>query len=294
MHGPTNPHLRSTDLLLLDDVFQMSSGYVLDFSDRTFAMFFVEELNIDIDDPIYAASGRSKAKRLRGFLQTVDKSLVVRALEALWERREALRQRARKPEDVENAQGRLLNLINRLSGQPGARPAAHCPPPASDRPKFVALKSELLALAQFAPHARGHAFEAFLKRLFDAFGLAAREPFTLRGEQIDGSFQLESETYLIEAKWHAQRIGVAELHTFQGKLEQKAAWSRGLFVSDSGFTDEGLAAFGRGKRIICMDGLDLYECLERELPLNHLLSAKVRRAAETGLPFARVRDLFLK
>lgn len=144
-----------------------------------------------------------------------------------------------------------------------------------------------------APHARCYAFEGFLKGLFDTFGLAAQEPFRLRGEQIDGSFQLASEIYLLEAKWHGQPIGVAELHTFHGKIEQKAAWTRGLFVSNSGFTEDGLTAFGRGKRVICMDGLDLYEMLDREIPLNQVLERKVRRAAETGAPFIRVRDLFL-
>ncbi len=131
-----------------------------------------------------------------------------------------------------------------------------------------------------------------MKDLFDAYGLAAQEPFRLRGEQIDGSFQFGSETYLVEAKWLGQPIGVAELHTFHGKIEQKAAWTRGLFVSNSGFTDEGLHAFGRGKRVICMDGFDLYETLDREIPLNHVLERKLRRAAETGSPFIRVRDLF--
>ncbi len=97
---------------------------------------------------------------------------------------------------------------------------------------------------------------------------------------------------MLEAKWHGQPIGVAELHTFHGKIEQKAAWARGLFVSNSGFTEQGLAAFGRGKRIICMDGLDLYEMLERELLLTHVLERKVRRAAETGSAFVRVRDIF--
>jgi len=147
-------------------------------------------------------------------------------------------------------------------------------------------------LSSLAAQARGYAFEKFLKDLFDAHGLAAQEPFRLRGEQIDGSFQFGSETYLLEAKWHGQLIGVAELHTFHGKIEQKAAWTRGLFVSNSGFTEEGLHAFGRGKRVICMDGFDLYETLEREIPLNRVLEGKVRRAAETGSPFVRVRDLF--
>jgi restriction endonuclease Mrr len=147
-------------------------------------------------------------------------------------------------------------------------------------------------LASLAPQARGYEFEKLLRDIFDAYGLAAQEPFRLKGEQIDGSFQFGSETYLVEAKWHGQPIGVAELHTFHGKIEQKAAWTRGLFVSNSGFTEVGLQAFGRGKRVICMDGLDLYEMLEREIPLNRVLERKVRRAAETGSPFIRIRDLF--
>jgi hypothetical protein len=32
--------------------------------------------------------------------------------------------------------------------------------------------------------------------------------------------------------------------------------------------------------------------LDREIPLNQVLERKVRRAAETGMPFFRVRDLF--
>jgi hypothetical protein len=138
----------------------------------------------------------------------------------------------------------------------------------------------------------GYAFEKFLKGLFDAHCLAAQEPFRLRGEQIDGSFPFGTETYFVEAKWQGEPIGGAELHTFHGKIEQKAAWTRGLFVSNSGFTDGALHAFGRGKRVICMDRFDLYETLDREIPLNHVLERKVRRAAETGSRFIRVRDLF--
>ena len=34
------PNIRSIDMLLLDDLFEMSGGYVLNFSDRTIAHFF--------------------------------------------------------------------------------------------------------------------------------------------------------------------------------------------------------------------------------------------------------------
>ena len=285
------PNIRSIDMIFLDELFEMGSGYVLNFSNPTFSRFFAEELNVDIDDPTYAEHGGSKGKRLRCFLQKVEVPFVVKTLKALWEYREAIRMRDGKAEEVENGQGRLLSLINRLEGKLDAQPG-EAPKAAYDRPKLLALRNELIGFAQLAPQARGYAFETLLRELFNVFGLQAREPFRLKGEQIDGSFVLQGETYLIEAKWQAAQAGVADLHTFHGKLEQKAAWTRGLFVSNSGFTEDGLAAFGRGKRVICMDGLDLFDTLSRELPLDHVLERKVRRAAETGLPFARVRDLF--
>jgi hypothetical protein len=147
-------------------------------------------------------------------------------------------------------------------------------------------------LAQMAAQARGYAFEKFLKNLFDTFGLEARSPFKLVGEQIDGSFLLGHETYLLEAKWQNELTRIGDLRAFDGKVGDKAAWSRGLFVSYSGFTEDGLQAFGRGKRIICADGLDLAEALMRKIPLDKVLERKVRHVAETGISFARVRDLF--
>lgn len=279
-------------MMFIDDLFDMGGGYVLNFSDRTFAQFFAEELNIDIDDPSYARQGASKAKRLRCFLQTVDKPTVVRTLTALWEYREALRARSGALEKINNAHGRLLSLINHITRGSVSSAPSRAPVRVFDTAKLATLKGNLIGLASLGSQQRGYAFEKFLKELFDVYGLVAHDPFRLKGEQIDGSFQLGSETYLVEAKWHGDRIGVAELHTFHGKVEQKAAWTRGLFVSNSGFTDEGLHAFGRGKRVICMDGLDLYEALDREIPLDRVSEAKVRRAAETGSPFVRVRDLF--
>ncbi|WP_417606152.1 restriction endonuclease [Oceanimonas baumannii] len=263
---------------------------MLDFSDTSFADFFSSELKVNIDDPKYAVNGGSKGKRLRYFLQNCDDATAVHLLTALWEYRSDYLTHSDGKDPVINAQSRYQGLINRLSGDLAPKPTQS--QPIADRQKIVTIKTELLQVSSLSAQARGFAFEGFLKRLFDAFGLVAQEPFRLRGEQIDGSFQLGSETYLLEAKWHNKPIGVADLHTFHGKIEQKAAWTRGLFVSNSGFSEDGIAAFGRGKRVICMDGLDLYELLDREIPLNQVLERKVRRAAETGMPFLRVRDIF--
>ncbi|WP_457091115.1 restriction endonuclease [Microvirga sp. P5_D2] len=264
---------------------------MLDFSDATFADFFGSELDVDIDDPIYSGHGGSKGRRLRCFLQKVDDPTAVRTLHALWEHRAKFLASTQQPDPVPNAEGHFLSLISRLQGGSGDH-SAQPPRPATDRRLLATLKAELLQVRDLPPHQRGYAFEAFLKHAFNAASLAAPEPFRNIGEQIDGSFLLGGEVYLFEAKWQAALTPAADLHVFHGKLDQKAAWTRGLFVSFNGFTPDGLATFGTGKRIICMDGRDIHETLEREIPLKSVLERKIRRAAETGRIHVPVQELF--
>ncbi|MEX2170016.1 MAG: restriction endonuclease [Pirellulales bacterium] len=280
----------------MDDLFGMGGGYVLEFSDQTFAEFFADELKVDIDDPKFKLDGTSKAKRLRFFLKSCDPKLRIRTLMALWEYREDHRRRKGIAESIPEAQDQFCGLIERLGGKwPGEKKPGTSIEPLTgfDLSRAQLLMQKLLELSQLDPHPRGYAFEGFLKDMFDANGLAARASFRLVGEQIDGSFELAGETYLLEAKWTGPAIGAAELRAFDGKVADKAAWSRGLFVSQSGFTPDGLEAFGRGKRVVCMDGLDLYEMLERRLPFGEVMARKVRRAAESGEPFIRVRELYI-
>lgn len=158
------------------------------------------------------------------------------------------------------------------------------------------LAAHLIEISKLPPQERGLRFEGFLNDLFAAHTLAPRNAFRLVGEQIDGSFRLDGHTYLVEAKWHGPQIGFADLMTFSGKVAGKASWSRGLFVSNSGFTSEGLEAFARGRQtnLICADGLDLYEVLAGRVSLVEVLREKERRAAETNRAFVAVRDLNLK
>ena len=73
-------NIKAVEMMFLDELFEMGGGYVLNFSDRTFAQFFADELDVNIDTPLYARTGGSKGKRLRCLLQTVDKPTVVRTL----------------------------------------------------------------------------------------------------------------------------------------------------------------------------------------------------------------------
>ena len=123
--------------------------------------------------------------------------------------------------------------------------AENAPPTASglSTDRTQALAALLLEISKMPPQERGLRFEGFLNELFAAHDLAPKKAFRNTGEQIDGSFRLDGQTYLVEAKWHGPQIGFADLMTFSGKVGGKASWSRGLFVSNSGFTTEGLEAF---------------------------------------------------
>ena len=58
----------------------MSSGYVLNFSDRTFAEFFRDDVGLDICDKKYNYASGSKANRMRGFWQVADDRLVSKSI----------------------------------------------------------------------------------------------------------------------------------------------------------------------------------------------------------------------
>lgn len=60
-------NLSSTEKLKLEKFFDMGSGYVLDFSNRTFQEFILEKEGIDIYEDKYDCASGSKANRLRAF-----------------------------------------------------------------------------------------------------------------------------------------------------------------------------------------------------------------------------------
>jgi hypothetical protein len=292
--------IKPMDMRFFDEVFEMQSGYVLDFTDRTFAEFFDSELSININADKYFQGGSSKAKRLRTFLQMEREPVVARALCALWEYRDAIRGPFNdQDEKVKHQSNRFFQILRLIdSSIKPARPPSQSYPfnaPTSPSPQALQdLNDRLLKLSMLKPQDRGFAFERFLNDLFTIYNLDPRRSFRLTGEQIDGSFQLQQEIYLLEAKWQDERTGQADLLTFAGKVDGKAQWSRGLFVSYSNFSPDGLQAFARGRRtsIICMDGLDLSHILSGRLDLVEVIERKKRRAAETGSAFVPVRELF--
>ena len=86
------PDLTDNQIYSIEEamVYPNGPGYVLDFSNRTIAMFFEDEFGIDIYAEQYAHRGSSKRNHLISFLLDTDTHTALKVLRALWERREGL------------------------------------------------------------------------------------------------------------------------------------------------------------------------------------------------------------
>ncbi|HGM5003689.1 TPA: restriction endonuclease [Serratia marcescens] len=279
------------DLKIVNQLFEdpINAGYVLNFTNKTMREFFESELSIDIDNDIYRKNGDSKMKRLRCLLEQSDRETVLRVVIRLWEYRKSI------PDGVITAQDDTAygRLITKIQGADSLAASGVTPilivPTGIDNDYYL---KGLEALHEQQPHQRGRSFELWLNELFTAFYLSPKGAFKLKGEQIDGSFLLNNETYLVEAKWHSTKTGNADLHAFHGKLDQKISWARGVFISWAGFTKSGLDAWGRGKKVICVSGYDLVLMLKNNISFRMLMEEKIRRAAETGNLYVKIDEIY--
>lgn len=141
--------------------------------------------------------------------------------------------------------------------------------------------------------AAGFELEKLLNQVFTLFGLQPRSPFRIVGEQIDGSFILDYETYLVEARWRQDKVSEGDLLGFRGKIEGKSAYTRGVFISINGFSSQAKEAIARGKTPIffTLDGYDLATVLQSHVDLLDLLRFKLRKLTEEGNMFASAREL---
>jgi uncharacterized protein (TIGR02391 family) len=73
-------NLTTIEKQLLEKLFQMDGGYVLDFSDRTMGEFFIDDVGINIYDEKYNYASGSKANRIRGFWAVADDRIVGKSI----------------------------------------------------------------------------------------------------------------------------------------------------------------------------------------------------------------------
>lgn len=77
--------LSISERMKIEKLMGMGSGYILEFSNRTFQEFMAESVGVDIYSGCYNHGSGSKANRLRGFVQRESNYLVGKALADLLE-----------------------------------------------------------------------------------------------------------------------------------------------------------------------------------------------------------------
>jgi len=268
----------------------MDTGYVLDFTNRSFAEFVRDSTGRDIYDARYDYGSGSKANRLRAFWQREENAVVGKLMSDML--------------DYSEATGPLQEVCRLIVArllqdgpvpQSGAASQQKQSAPVQHRHRVLTqLKEDFLRLATERDRNRaGLALEKLLNELFGVFELQPRQPFRVVGEQIDGSFELDGQVYLLESKWESNALPEADLLVFRGKIEGKSTFTRGVFIALNDISVPARDAITRGKApsFFVMNGHDLIMILSEAISLTDFLRKRVRLLAEEGrvcVPFSEL------
>lgn len=130
---------------------------------------------------------------------------------------------------------------------------------------------------------KGYAFEKYITLLFDAFSLNPRVSYKTRFNQIDGSFSIDNQTFLIEAKYTNNPINKNPLVLFEDKIKRKSSHARGLFLTHAPLSKNAVKYFeNSGSTFIVMYTDEIDYILRKKMNLPDLIRKKIRHLDETG------------
>lgn len=262
-------------------LFDMETGYVLDFTNYTYQRFVADTINIDVYKKYH---NLSKAKILRAIMDDCDNVTVGKLLLGLMQYMQA---RELVTDEKKEIFQKCTEIGYRLIGKKvSAKTVDIVPESQKIEFDFKKYLNELKDLADYHdnPQARGYQFERYLNRLFKDCALEPRESFRIKGEQIDGSFVLRNDIYLLEAKWTNKPTEKSDLVVFNEKVSSKSGFTRGLFISFAGYSSDAVETFcnGREVKIVLMTVQELAVALTREMDISTVIWNKVRALAEEG------------
>lgn len=283
-------NLTFSEKQLIESVFGMSSGYVLGFTNRDFDDFMMDVVPYSLSTKY---PGLSKAKMLREFLKDESEIYVGKTIVLLinYLNDNGLVTDAKK-EKAEKLYEFGKKLLGKNNTQPN--PKQQSPEPNKTlKIDYDSLNTSLLAIEDIpSPQAKGYAFEKYLNSLFKAFGLDPHASYRTEYDQIDGSFILDGNTILIEAKYKANTIPKDDLILFSNKIGSKSHFSKGLFITYSRVDERAIEYFtDSSSRLVVLTVEELFIMCQNNIPLQNVLQAKYRSLDERGLIFKHIMNL---
>lgn len=136
----------------------------------------------------------------------------------------------------------------------------------------------------FTPQQRGFELENLIYSILHNEGLEPRSGYKRQGEQIDGSFFWQGQTFLLEAKWVKDPLPASSIYAFKGKLDGKFHTTSGIYISVNGYSKdlEDALKFGKSLNIILFDKDDIPLLFNGEVSFTKMLKFKLRQAGDTG------------
>lgn len=292
--------LTSTDKLKLEKLFEMASGYVLDFSNRSFEQFVLENTGKNIYSKGYDVNGTSKANRLRTFWEINNNVIVGKLIKELLNRFKLNKQ----------LKGQYITLIDQSlyddclliaerlisNEQTTIKSTQNLSKEANKEKQLRLLLSMFDELSQSDDHQkRGYLLQDLLKQIFLLHEIPVSKSFQRNegGEQIDGSFSYHGWHYLVECKWTKKKISPHDLDSLLAKVNRGGRQTMGFFLSIEGWSENVIPLLKQNpdKCIILMDGYDLRCILSEAIEFEHLLNKKIEYLNENSEPFLSATQL---
>jgi hypothetical protein len=293
-------NLTYVDKLQLEKLFGMGSGYVLNFSDKTFQEFVIDSVGIDMYAPGMDAGGTSKAKRLRYFWKMQPNRVAGKLLLALCDYYQVT-----EGQTDQSLLSQCRGIAERLSSgqsipasQSSTAPNVPAPGQNSRSVTSIAAESEAL-LKRFDEMAystdaqrRGYLLEELLVRTFQLHQVDVVRSFKRNNgsEQIDAAFKLEGWHYLVECRWREKLADTRQVDGLRGQVQRSGKQTMGVFLAINGWSSHvpGNLKQNPDKSVLLMDGYDLRVVLEGRIALRELLLAKLTHFNIEGEPFVSV------
>lgn len=136
----------------------------------------------------------------------------------------------------------------------------------------------------FTPQERGYRFEKLIEAKLENEELEPRASYKSKGEQVDGSFFWNGQTFLLEAKWVKTKIPVSNIYAFKGKLDGKFHTTSGIYIAVNGYSNdvEDALKYGKMLNILLFDSSDIKLIFNGKVTFLEVLKFKLREAGDTG------------
>lgn len=156
--------------------------------------------------------------------------------------------------------------------------------PNLNKDEIKKLFNQLTDESKFTPQQRGYEFEKLIEAKLENEKLEPRASYKPKGEQVDGSFFWQGQTFLLEAKWVKPKIPASSVYAFKGKLDGKFHTTSGIYIAVNGYSNdvEDALKCGKSLNILLFDSSDIKLIFNGEVAFLDVLKFKLREAGDTG------------